>query len=213
MLLNFCWLFFCLRKRKENKYLVVAQVFKLLGGDRAFSYPRVPWAPFCVVDFFKGPSHSRFKNRLIFLFLQVVLLSWVHCSGFLSLLWQLFFFLSRIPLSTSAVWLLLYGGRGWEGTQGVGEEICQCTFWLLFFLSKKFIGLFLDRVKMFPYQNSHFKAATSRCSWHQNDCVKAVCQQIGYNKTACIKMAVSCIGTGLAIKGVLSRMSVLFIAS
>lgn len=80
------------------------------------------------------------------------------------------------------------------------------------FLNEKFMGLFLGRVKMFPYQNSHFKAATSRCSWHQNDCVKAVCQQIVYNKTACIKMAVSYIGTGLAIKGMLFRMSVLFIA-
>lgn len=78
------------------------------------------------------------------------------------------------------------------------------------FLSEKFIGLFLDRVKMFPYQNSHFKAATSRCSWHQNDCVKAVCQQIDYNKTACIKMPVSYIGTGLAIKGKLFRVSGVF---
>ena len=111
------------------------------------------------------------------------------------------------PLQSSFCWR----GWGWDGAQGVGEEVCQCTLLGNNFLNEKFIGLFLGRVKMFPYQNSHFKTATSRCSWHQNDCVKAVCQQIVYYKTACIKMAVSYIGTGLAIKGMLFRMSVLFI--
>lgn len=75
-----------------------------------------------------------------------------------------------------------------------------------FFVSEEFIGLFLGRVKMFPYQNIHIKAATSRCSQHQNDYIKAACQQTD-NKTARIKMAEASIGTAFAIKGMCSRIS------
>ena len=103
------------------------------------------------------------------------------------------------------------GRWDWVGLREWLRRSVNAHYLAIIFLSEKFIGLFLSRIKMFPYQNSHFKAATSRCSWHQNDYVKAVCQQIDCNKTACIEMAVSCIGTGLAIKGTLFRMSVLFI--
>lgn len=93
----------------------------------------------------------------------------------------------------------------WGLRKWVGRSVMYATCYIVF-VSEEFIGLFLGRVRMFPYQNSHIKAATSRCSQHQNDCIKAACQQTD-NKAACIKMAVASIGTAFAIKGMCSRIS------
>lgn len=116
-------------------------------------------------DFFQGLSQDGFKNRITFFCLHVVLLSWVHCFSLRPPHGDC------VPLKGPTVCLLLWGGEvGSEmGLREWVRSINAHYMAIFFFLSEKFIGLFLGRVKMFPYQNSHFKAATSRCSWHQND--------------------------------------------
>lgn len=68
----------------------------------------------------------------------------------------------------------ILGSRGSDGAQGGMRSSVKCKLLDDNFFQWKFIRLFLGRVRMFPFQNSHFKAATSRCSWHQKDYVKAV---------------------------------------
>lgn len=212
MLLNFCLVF--LFFGKEKKCLVTAQLLQGEGkGLRVGVSLRAEFIqPLAMLwrwtDSFKVLRQGGFKSTVTFLFR---LYSRAGSTVPVSSLLHHDFLLSGVPLATFTAQHLLKGGGIEIGLRQWLRRSVNAHYLAIIFLSEKFIGLFLSRIKMFPYQNSHFKAATSRCSWHQNDCVKAVCQQIDCNKTSCIEMAVSCNGTGLAIKGTLFWMSVLFI--